>query len=98
MEARIRKKCKTCVVAQRIAGCLFGCNRMERVSRELDALMLDSSASRQPIEEQLTQCPEAFKAGELIEKMFNAARLGYEERADHERLLPPPGTVIPPLV
>jgi hypothetical protein len=98
MKARIRGKCKTCIVARRIGGCLFGCDPMEKVTRELDALMATSSADRHPIEEQLTKCPEAFRAGELIEKMFSAARFGCAEGLDRERLLPPAGTIIPPLV
>jgi hypothetical protein len=97
MKARMKKKCKTCIVARRIAGCLFDCNPMERVTRELDALMLASSAERHPIEEQFSQCPEAFQAGEVVERMFRSGRTGHEE-PDQERLLPPAGVVIPPLV
>lgn len=85
-------------MAKRKSGCICKCNQKERVTRELDAVMRDSQAERNPIEERLTQCPEAFKAGELIEKMFNAAKFGHHEILEDERLLPPPGTAIPPLV
>lgn len=98
MPARIRKKCKNCIVAKQVAGCLFNCDQVERVTRELDAMMRDLLPERDPIEEQLKQCPEAFKAGELIETMFNAAKFGQDGTVEHERLLPPAGAVIPPLV
>jgi len=71
---------------------------MERLTRELDLLIQDSATQRNPIEEQLQQCPEAFQAGELIERMFNAARFGDDEAAEQEKLLPPAGAVMPPLV
>jgi hypothetical protein len=70
---------------------------MERLTRELDLLVQDSAIERNSIEEQLQQCPEAFRAGELIERMFNAARFG-DEATEQERLLPPAGAVMPPLV
>lgn len=85
-------------MAKRKSECIFDCNQKERVTRELDAVMRDSQAERHPIEERLTQCPEAFKAGELIEKMFNAAKFGHDEILEDERLLPPAGSVMPPLV
>lgn len=98
MSARKRKKCQKSVVARRASGCLFDCDRLERITSQLDAMMLECSSKRNPIEEQLTQCPEAFKAGEMIEKMFSTASLGRDEQANDERLLPPAGTVFPPLV
>ena len=51
-----------------------------------------------PIMEQLRQCPEAFKVGEILGKAFNSLKYaqGGAERGD--RYLPPAGTVIPPLV
>ncbi len=95
---RLRKKCKTSIVARRMSGCLFNCDQIERIARELDVMMRESPVERNPIEEQLKQCPEAFKAGELIEKMFNAVRFGHDAPAEHEKLLPPAGAVVPPLV
>ena len=95
--AKLKKKCTNCIVAKRMAGCLFGCTRRERVMRELDALMADSDLRKDPIEEQLRRCPEAFKAGELIGKLFD--RLRYDDNELRAgRLLPPAGALIPPLV
>jgi hypothetical protein len=97
MAAKLKKKCKNCVVAKRMAGCLFGCTRSERVMRELDALVTDSDGQKDPIEEQLRQCPEAFKAGELVGKLFD--RLRYDDNNPEEkRFLPHAGALIPPLV
>jgi hypothetical protein len=69
-----------------------------RVMRELDVLTRESAPAQHPIEEQLKQCPDAFKVGELIEKIFDTVHSTHEEKADLERLLPPAGAVIPPLV
>jgi len=97
MAAKLKKKCKHCIVAKRMAGCLFGCTRRERVRRELDALLAGANRQKDPIEEQLRQCPEAFKAGELVGKLFD--RLKYNDGEPGEtRLLPPAGVLIPPLV
>jgi hypothetical protein len=97
MAAKLKKKCRTCIVAKRMAGCLFGCTRSERVIRELDALTVDSERLKDPIQEQLRQCPEAFKAGELIGKLFE--RLKYDgNEPGGARFLPPADALIPPLV
>lgn len=97
MAAKLKKKCKRCIIAKRTAGCLFGCTRRERVVRELDALVADSDRRKDPIEEQLRQCPEAFKAGELVGKLFD--RLKYDGNEPGEaRCSPPAGALIPPLV
>ena len=98
MTARLRKKCKTCIVARRVSGCLVPCDRMEQIARELDVMLRDTPDEQIRIEEQLKQCPEAFKAGELMERMFNAVRFGHDAPTEHEKLLPPPGAVMPPLV
>lgn len=97
MAAKLKKKCKRCIVAKRMAGCLFGCTRRERVMRALDALIADSDLRKDPIEEQLRQCPEAFKAGELVGKLFDRLKYGSNEPREG-RFLPPAGALIPPLV
>ena len=97
MRAKLRKKCKNCLVAKRMAGCLFDCNRMERVIRELDALTAESAARVDPVQEQLRQCPEAFQAGELLGKLFDRQKYESDGTAD-DRCLPPAGAVMPPLV
>jgi len=86
-----------CVVPERVSGCLFGCNCKERVMRELDALMLASSPRHDPMMERLSQCPEAFQVGEMLAKLFDSQQFNNDQERS-ERLLPPSGTVIPPLV
>jgi hypothetical protein len=49
-----------------------------------------------PLVEQLRQCPDAFKAGEMVAKMFDAN--GRNTRLRQERCVPPAGAVIPPLI
>lgn len=93
-----KKKCRSCIVARRVAGCLFDCSKGERVMRELDAITRDSAPPANSIEERLRQCPEAFRAGELVGKLFDSLAYGQEEAAGDGRYLPPPGTVLPPLV
>lgn len=48
-----------------------------------------------PMLEQLQQCPEAFKAGELVGKMFEALKYHSEDCEGGDRLLPPAGLVMP---
>ena len=63
-----------------------------RVMRELE----EASATGPhmgPILERLKQCPEAFTAGEMVGKIFNALKYGEDE--DDERYLPPAGVVMP---
>jgi len=67
-----------------------------RVMRELEATG-GSRPHPDPIVERLKQCPEAFKAGEMVGKMFNALEQGNEDSAAGERYLPPAGAVIPPV-
>ena len=69
----------------------------KRVVRALEEATHGRINTSDPIMEQLRQCPEAFQAGELVGKMFDAFRYSHDEVGD-ERYLPPPGTVIPPLV
>jgi hypothetical protein len=98
MRAKMQTKCRNCIVAKRVSVCVSGGDEIERVMRALDVLTRESAPAQHPIEEQLKQCPDAFKVGELIEKMFAAVHFTHEERSDLERLLPPAGAVIPPLV
>jgi hypothetical protein len=51
---------------------------------------------RDPIMEQLKRCPDAFKVGEILGKVFDSFKYGQDEILA-DRLLPPAGTVIPPL-
>jgi hypothetical protein len=51
-----------------------------------------------PITEQLRQCPEAFKVGEILGKAFDSLKYAQDGSEIGDRYLPPSGTVIPPLV
>lgn len=92
----LKKKCRTCPVAQRVAGCLFGCSKKERLERELDLLIKDGDSRIDPLVEQLSQCPEAFEAGKAIEQLFHSGRRVSVETG--ERILPPVGAVMSPFV
>lgn len=48
-----------------------------------------------PIMEQLQQCPEAFKAGEMAGKMFDRLKYDDDDSEAGDRLLPPAGLVMP---
>ena len=65
--------------------------------RELDLVAQDAVRQEDPIEEQLRRCPDAFKVGELVGKMCDQIKYDRNQTAG-ERLLPPAGTVMPPLV
>jgi predicted NAD/FAD-binding protein len=51
-----------------------------------------------PIVEQLKQCPEAFKVGEILGKAFDSLKYAQHGGELGDRYLPPAGTVLPPLV
>ena len=51
-----------------------------------------------PIMEQLRQCPEAFKVGEILGKAFDSLKYVQDGGELGDRYLPPAGTVVPPLV
>ena len=72
-------------------------SEVERVMRELEAATGDGSRQADPIVEQLKQCPEAFKAGEMIGKMLDSLKYRQDNDAVGDRYLPPAGAVIPPL-
>jgi hypothetical protein len=48
--------------------------------------------------EQLRQCPEAFKVGEILGKAFDSLKYAQDESEIGDRYLPPAGALIPPLV
>jgi len=51
-----------------------------------------------PIMEQLRQCPEAFKVGEILGKAFDSLKYAQDGSELGDRYLPPSGAVVPPLV
>jgi len=67
-----------------------------RVLRALRESVHGSVNRPDRIMEQLKQCPDAFKVGELLGKVFDSFKYGQDEILA-DRLLPPAGTVIPPL-
>ena len=73
-------------------------NQLERVMRELEAVTRKNPGDLDPIVEQLKQCPEAFKAGEVIGKMLDSLKYRQDNDAAADRYLPPAGAVVPPLV
>ncbi len=95
---KLTRKCRDCAVARRVSGCLFGCSKVERVMRELDIAMRAEAINTDPIMEQIKQCPEAFKAGELVGRLFDSIKYAHEDGCSDDRYLPPAGAVVPPLV
>jgi hypothetical protein len=67
---------------------------LRRVMRELQGTDQISS-NTDPIVEQLKKCPEAFHAGEMVGKMFDAVKYGQHPPAGGHRHLPPAGIVLP---
>jgi len=54
--------------------------------------------SHDPILEQLKKCPEAFRVGEILGKVFDSLKYTQDGGEFRDRYLPPSGAVIPPLV
>jgi hypothetical protein len=71
--------------------------RISALLSELDRIACGAVQQPDPIQEKLRACPEAFQAGELIQKLFDTLQYRQEELGN-ERYLPPAGAVIPPLV
>jgi hypothetical protein len=83
-------------VAKGPASSRFG-SEFRRVTRELESVTRENLRQADPIVEQLKQCPEAFKAGEMISKMLDSLKYSQGNDPAADRYLPPAGTVIPPL-
>lgn len=49
-----------------------------------------------PVLEKLRQCPEAFKVGEILGKAFDSLKYRQDDVIDEDRIMPPPGTILPP--
>jgi len=69
--------------------------RHSRVLRELDSVLKGDVSRDNLIEEQLRQCPEAFEAGKIVEKLCDSLKY---DRQCGARLLPRAGLIIPPIV
>ena len=70
----------------------------ERVVRALKEARHGRVNTNDPIMEQLKQCPEAFKVGEILGKAFDPLKYGQDGAELGDRYLPPAGSVLPPLV
>ncbi len=70
----------------------------KRVLRALEEATHNHVNTNDPITEQLKQCPEAFKVGEILGKAFDSLKYAQDGGELGDRYLPPSGAVIPPLV
>ena len=70
----------------------------KRVLRALGETTRGRVNTSDPIVEQLRQCPEAFKVGEILGKAFDSLKYAQDGGELGDRYLPPAGVVIPPLV
>ena len=70
----------------------------KRVLRALEESAHNHVNTNDPIMEQLKQCPEAFKVGEILGKAFDSLKYVQDGSELGDRYLPPSGVVIPPLV
>ncbi len=70
----------------------------KRVLRALEEAAHNHVNANDPIMEQLKQCPEAFKVGEILGKAFDSLKYAQDGGELGDRYLPPAGVVIPPLV
>jgi len=70
----------------------------KRVLQALEDATRGRTNANDPMVEQLKQCPEAFKVGEILGKAFDSVKYAQDEAELGDRYLPPAGVVIPPLV
>jgi lipopolysaccharide biosynthesis regulator YciM len=70
----------------------------KRVLRALKEAAHGRANTNDPIMEQLKQCPEAFKVGEILGKAFDSLKYAQDGDELGDRYLPPSGAVIPPVV
>jgi hypothetical protein len=80
------------------AVCRTTAEDAKRVLRALEETTRGRVNTSDPIMEQLRQCPEAFKVGEILGKAFDSLKYAQDESELGDRYLPPAGVVIPPLV
>jgi len=70
----------------------------KRIVRALETITHGRASTNDPIMEQLRQCPEAFKVGEILGTAFDSLKYVQDGSEIGDRYLPPSGAVIPPLV
>ncbi len=83
---------------QAAAACRSVDEDAERVLKALEEATHGRVSTSDPITEQLKQCPEAFKVGEILGKAFDSLKYAQDGGEIGDRYLPPAGTVLPPLV
>ena len=84
---------KLAAASSRIAA-----QNVKRVLRALEEARNGRTNTNDPIVEQLKQCPEAFKVGEILGKAFDSLKYAQDGGEIGDRYLPPSGVVLPPLV
>jgi len=89
----LRKRRKLAATIYRAAD-----KNTKRVLRSLEEARHGRASTNDPIMEQLKQCPEAFKVGEILGKAFDSLKYAQDGSEIGERYLPPSGVLIPPLV
>jgi hypothetical protein len=72
--------------------------RARRAWRALQQSLQSEARIRDPILEQLKQCPEAFKVGEILGKTFDRLKYELDGAETRDRLFPPNGVIVPPFV
>ena len=83
---------------QAAAACRSVDQDTERVLKALEEATYGRVNTSDPITEQLKQCPEAFKVGEILGKAFDSLKYAQDGSEVGRRYLPPSGVIIPPLV
>ena len=80
------------------AACRTITEDAKRVLRALEEATHGRVNTSDPMMEQLRQCPEAFKVGEILGKAFDSLKYAQDGSEIGDRYLPPSGVVVPPLV
>ena len=80
------------------AACRTITEDAKRVLSALEEATHGRANTSDPIMEQLRQCPETFKVGEILGKVFDSLKYVQDGGELGERYFPPAGTVVPPLV
>jgi hypothetical protein len=73
-------------------------DKATRVVLALEEVVRGGADPVDPIMEQLRQCPEAFKVGEILGRAFDSLIHAQDEEVFGHRYLPPSGVVVPPFV
>jgi hypothetical protein len=90
----MKKVTKNPVARRRVIRGPSANSRLASVMHALES-MSSAPSFTDPIMEQLQQCPEAFKAGEMVGKMFDTLKYNRDNSKGGDRLLPPTGLVMP---